>query len=135
MKWNDLKSRKYLAQDDVGDKARLLTMSHIGIEAVGWGDEQEDKPILYFQETKKGMVLNHVNRSVLEVDLAIDTPDAVEGVKVVLYVDPNVTFGNKRVGGLRLRKPSVNQPDPTAESDDPFEPPHPAEDQDNDPPF
>jgi hypothetical protein len=52
------------------------------------------------------MVLNITTIRVLEAAYGGDTDQWV-GNKVMVYVDPNVSFGGKVVGGLRLRTPKV----------------------------
>lgn len=69
------------------------------------------KFVLYFEQIDKGMVVNQTNASTLRDALGKD-PAKWIGTDVGLYVE-QVTFGNKRVPGLRLRvlaKPAIPAP-------------------------
>ena len=69
------------------------------------GDER--KTIMVFEEETKPLILNNTNWTILE-DLYGPESDDWLGKKIELYSDPNVMFGKKRTGGVRVRKPSAN---------------------------
>jgi hypothetical protein len=95
---------KYLRKEEV-DQPVLFTIADIKQETVGQGDEQEEKWIMYFREAEKGMVLNSTNMRLLEMITGSDDSDNWMGRQVVAYNDPNISFGGKLTGGIRLRAP------------------------------
>lgn len=104
MKTSEMRESKFLKQSDVG-KAVLWTIH--GLEKVNVakeGAEPEHKWALTFHESDKPLVLNATNIQLLEKILGDDT-DLWTGKRVVLYVDPNVSYGGKIVGGIRVRAP------------------------------
>lgn len=103
---------KFLRKEDF-DEDRVMTIKGIKLEDMP-GDSGDQKWVLYFREEAKGMALNVTTIRVLEQAYGDDTDQWV-GNKVMVYVDPNVSFGGKVVGGLRLRTPkksSVKAPPP-----------------------
>lgn len=103
----------YLKQSDIGDRKVLLTIARVAYETVGQGKDAEDKPVLYFAGKEKGMVLNRGNAdAITAINGGDDEMDNWGGLKIVVYVDPNVTFGGKRVGGLRIAAPPKPKPAP-----------------------
>jgi hypothetical protein len=105
MRTGDAFPSTYLKQSDVGDRRLLLTVDRVEIQDVGQGDQQEQKPCLYFAGHKKAMVLNRGNADAVTEIVGTDEMDDWSGHKVVIYVDRNVTYGGKRVGGLRISAP------------------------------
>lgn len=63
--------------------------------------EHQDKDCLHFEETTKMLVLNKANRVAIRSELGKKTR-AWNGAKVTLYVNPDVMFGNRKVGGIRI---------------------------------
>ncbi len=93
---------KYLKQDDVGD-GKLVTIKALARTNVAREDEDpEYKFVLKFAEFEKCMVLNSTNIKRLGKALGNDTDDW-NGGKVVIYVDPDIEYGGKIVGGIRVR--------------------------------
>jgi hypothetical protein len=133
---------KYLKKEDLNGKRVLVTIDRVEVEDVGQGEQQERKPVVYFDEYEKGLVLNKGNADAMtEAAGGDDEMDNWRGVRVVLYVDANVMFAGKRVGGLRVTLPAGNakpKKNPlastagVAQHDD--EPPFPTDD-DAPPPF
>jgi len=102
----------YLKQSDVGDKKVLVTIDRVEIEQIGQGNDQEQKPVLYFKGHDKGMVLNLGNAQAVTEIVGDDETDNWPGHRVVLYVDKSVMFGGKRVGGLRITAPPTSKSKP-----------------------
>jgi hypothetical protein len=109
---------KFLRKEDF-DEDRVLTIKSVKLEDMP-GDSGDQKWVLYFREEQKGMALNVTTIRVLEQAYGDDSDHWV-GNKVKVYVDPNVSFQGKLVGGLRLRTPKQG---PKAPSTPP--PPEPA---------
>jgi hypothetical protein len=76
------------------------------------------KPILHFQDETQ-LVLNQVNTQTLTAVLGVDS-QKWDGKKIKLYFDPNVMFGGKRTGGIRIKMPKLPEatPQPPADFDD-----------------
>ena len=91
---------EYLHREDL-DRPATVTIS--SVEKAVLGDDQTAKMVIRFEELKRGLVLNKGNlRAVMDIADTSDTSRWI-GVKVEIYVDDDVTFGGRRVGGLRVR--------------------------------
>jgi len=111
MQRRDMLPSKYLKQSDFDTVGTILTISHATQKQnVAKSDETPDmKHVLFFHEMGDvGLVLNAHNTNFLFDELGENSSEW-NTKEVVLYVDPNVTFGEKRVGGLRLRTHSPYQ--------------------------
>ena len=103
MKVSQMIESKYLKKEDFDDE-QVCTIKGIKQDNVGRDDAPEMRWTLYFQEHQKAMVLNVTTIRVLESAFG-DESDNWVGQKVKVYVDPNVSFQGRIVGGLRLRTP------------------------------
>lgn len=92
---------KYLKGVDLNGKTVRVTIDRVEIEEVGDGDR---KPVMYFQGKDKGLALNRINADTISSAYGHETDDWT-GKAVELYFDPNVYYGPKKVGGLRVRVP------------------------------
>ena len=100
---NQMIESKYLKQSDVEYETEV-TIIKVGQINVAREDEQPDmKWAIKFQELKKPMILNSTNLQLLAKACGSDESDDWVGKKVVIYADPNVSFGGKLVGGLRVK--------------------------------
>lgn len=107
MKRSDAFTGSYLKQDDVPHPI-VAAVGKVVMETLGQGADAETKPILHFTDSHvKPMVLNFGNWGTIESAYGEDS-DMWTGKPVEVYVDPNVMFGTKKVGGLRIRIPSSN---------------------------
>lgn len=100
---------KFLRKEDF-DEDRVMTVKGVKLEDMP-GESGDQKWVLYFREEAKGMALNVTTIRVLEQAFGDDSDHWV-GNRVMVYVDPNVSFGGKVVGGLRLRAPKKQAPKP-----------------------
>lgn len=119
-KVSDMIVSKFLRKEDF-DEDRVMTIKGVKLEDMP-GDDGQQKWVLYFREDAKGMALNVTSIRVLEKAFGDDS-DMWVGKRVMLYVDPNVSFGGRVVGGLRLRAPkgqSAAAPKPAAPVTDEF---------------
>lgn len=112
MKIGQMLESKYLKKEDV-DPPKLLTI--VGFDKVNIAREDEApdfKWLMKFQEVKP-MVMNSTNLQLAAHALGSDDTDHWIGKKIVAYNEPNVSFGGKLVGGIRLRAARVKgQPAP-----------------------
>lgn len=66
------------------------------------GQPQEMKWIIHFSECKP-LVLNSTNGQLIAQALGSPETDDWKGKEIVLYNDPNVSFGGQLTGGVRAR--------------------------------
>lgn len=100
---NELKSSNFLKKEDC-DPAILVTIRDCTQENVAKeGAPQELKWALHFDEVEKPMILNSTNGQIIAKALGSEDSDDWSGKQIVLYHDPNVSFGGKLIGGIRVR--------------------------------
>lgn len=136
---SQLVNSKYLKQSDF-ERPALMTIDRVQQETMQRDDgDDELKWVMYFREAEKGLVMNLTNGQLAARALGSDDSDDWIGRQIVVYTDPNVSFGGKVVGGLRLRAPkqqgapAQSKPSP-ARAAQPIAP-QPIEDMDDDIPF
>jgi len=100
-----MRESKFLKQSDVGAGALGTIEDCIQMNVAKEGAEPELKWCLTFVEIEKPLVLNSTNVQLCEKILGSDNTDDWRGKKIVLYTDPNVSYGGKLVGGIRIRAP------------------------------
>lgn len=101
MNVNDAFPSKYIKADDLKDKAIKVCIDSYEIETVGQGEDAEEKPVLYFRDKKKGLVLNITNARMI-ADRFGGEMDNWTGKEIELYGD-RVPFGGKIVDAIRVR--------------------------------
>jgi hypothetical protein len=103
MKIGDVYPSRYLAADnDIPEEGnRILTIDRVEVETLGQGKDAEDKPVAYFKETDKGLVLNKTNWNLIVGALKLDDSDDWVGRKIALY-STDVQFGNETKRGIRV---------------------------------
>lgn len=106
-----LKSSKFLTKQDVTPPILVTIQDCVEVNVAQEGAPQDLKWALHFNETEKPLVLNSTNGQIIAGFLGKENTDDWKGHKVVLYHDPNVSFGGKLIGGIRARAPK-NQPKP-----------------------
>jgi hypothetical protein len=102
---HDLKKSKFLTKADV-EPAVLATIS--GYEQVNVaveGAEADMKWALTFNELEKPFICNSTNGQIIASITKSEDFDAWIGAKVVLYNEPNISFGGRLTGGIRVRAP------------------------------
>lgn len=106
-----LKDSNFLTRADVG-KGMLVTIDKLTQENVAKaGAPEELRWCLHFSECEKPMVLKSTNGQIIAGITKSEETDNWRGHKIVIYDDPNVSFGGRVVGGIRVRAPR-NQPAP-----------------------
>lgn len=102
MKLSDLIDSKYLRQEHVEDET-VSTIRKITKTNVARDDEEPQyKAVIKFDEFEKPMVANATNLKRIAKALGDDLDNWI-GQKVIVYVDPDVEYGGKITGGLRIR--------------------------------
>jgi hypothetical protein len=94
---------KWLKHGDLGGKARKFLMSHVENIEIGFGANKETKPVLFFEGTDKGLVLNRTNANAI-IEAYGDEMDNFAGKELILV--PTCTeFQGKSHDVIRVRAP------------------------------
>ena len=102
MKLSEMFPSKYLKAADL-DGDTVGTISDIRTESLqNAGQPPEDKPVVYFTEISKGLVMNKTNGETIGGIYGDDLDDWI-GKPVTLYVDENVRFQGKTMPAIRIR--------------------------------
>ncbi len=97
--WRDSLPSNWLKAADF-EKPRLLTIKAFRVEKVG--DEQ--KPVVFFAEDERGLVLNITNGNSIEDIAGSADPATWTGKRIVLYKTETEMKG-KRTDCIRVRAP------------------------------
>src|SRR5262249_26306156 len=98
---------KWLRAADLDGKEHAIIIDRLDAEVFG---EDGEKPVLYFQGRKKGLVLNKTNAFAIGEDYGDDTL-AWKGKPLTLYAT-RVEFKGKVVDSIRVR---ISAPPQTAQ--------------------
>lgn len=111
---------KYIAKEDV-ERPVLAQISHMTTDMVEGDHGNEPRAVLHFDGDVKPLILNNTNKETLKAITGAETIGQLKGHQIVLFNDPTVMFGKKRVGGVRLRAPKNQaQPEPQFDEDIPY---------------
>ena len=102
---NTMIEGKFLRKEDVGGESGII------VTIAGWkqenvamqGADPEMKWTLTFEELDKPLVMNSTNLHMCAKACDSDDTEDWLGKKIILYEEPNVSFGGKLVGGIRVR--------------------------------
>jgi len=91
---------KFIKAADLQDRDWSVTLKAVEMETM----EQtgEEKPVLYFVETDRGLVLNKTNADTISTKLGDDETDNWPGAKLVLF-PATTSFGGRTVPCIRVR--------------------------------
>lgn len=106
MKRGDAFPSRFVSKDDLA-QPKIVTIGDVEMQEIQGDGGKENKPVMHFTDFDKPLILNNINWQTCE-DVYGDDSDAWRGKKIQLYHDPSIMFGNKRVGGVRIRLPQVN---------------------------
>jgi hypothetical protein len=96
----------FLRKEDV-NPPQVWTITDVKEQKVtSPGKAPKEKLVLFFNGTRKGLVLNMSQGDVLAELTNSDDPEEWIGQTVELYVDDSVAYAGKKVGGVRLREPA-----------------------------
>lgn len=102
MNINDQFPSKYLKASDIPEDENLIvTMVNVTVEKLGQEEDQDVRPVLYFEETEKGLVLNKTNSETITGLYGPETNDW-RGRKIALYAT-EVAFKGKQTMAIRIR--------------------------------
>jgi hypothetical protein len=124
---HDLKQSKFLTRQDVTPPILVTIAGYEKINVAKEGAPPEEKYCLNLNEVDKPFVLNSTNGQIIAGIAKNEDFEGWIGVKVVLYDDPNISFGGKLTGGIRVRAPKAAAiaPRPTSPKPVPVPPPQP----------
>ncbi len=95
---------KYLKADaDVDEDGIVVTIKLVKVENVGQGARAEQKPVVYFDEVDKGLVLNKTNATFIVSIAGDDDTDGWKGTKIRL-IATDVEYAGDLVRGIRVRR-------------------------------
>jgi len=97
---------KYLKKEDIPSPVNTSILYTKEEEVPAPGKGPETRLVLYFDGLKKGLVLNTANAEALTEITGTDDYEQWLDIPVQLYVDPDVTYGGKKIGGIRIRRPA-----------------------------
>ena len=104
MNINDAYPSKYIKEADLQGKPRVLTVARVSVESLDQSSG-ETKPVVYFQSTQKGLVLNITNKNVFVLLYGAETNNWT-GRQIELY--PSQTdFRGDVVPCIRCRAPGA----------------------------
>lgn len=102
MNINNAFPSKYLKASDIEHDDLILTISHVEVENMAQqGEASELKPVVYFEETEKGFVLNKTNATTIGKLYTPET-DNWPGKKIAVF-STEVDFAGKQTLALRVR--------------------------------
>ena len=96
---------RFLKAADLRDASPIVTIERVEMEEVGaQGQPKEQKPVVYFKDKVRGLVLNKTNaNAITRIAGSPDTDDWV-GVQVELFV-AQVEFAGDIMSAIRVRAP------------------------------
>ena len=95
----------YLKKEDLPEPVdtTLLWVKEEKVTAPGKGTKT--RLVAYFDGLSKGLVINMANAETLAELTGTDDYEKWADTTVQLYVDPDVKYGGKKTGGIRIRRP------------------------------
>jgi len=109
--YDKYRNTKFIQKTDV-ERGALVTIDNITEENVAPEYQAEEiKYVIYFKEDYKPWAPGIETLEIISQITGTGNVDDWPGTKLVLFIDPDVKFGRKKVGGIRCRAPK-NQPEP-----------------------
>jgi hypothetical protein len=94
---------KYLKKEDIPSPANTSILWIKEEEVTAPGKGTETRLVLYLDGLKKGLVLNMANAEALANITGTDDYEKWSDIPLEIYVDPDVKYGGKKTGGIRIR--------------------------------
>ena len=103
--YDKYRSTKFIQKSDV-ERGALVTIDKITEENVAPEYQAEErKYVIHFKEDYKPWAPGIEVLEIIREIAGTGNVDDWSGTKLVLFVDPDVKFGRKKVGGIRCRAP------------------------------
>ncbi len=110
MQIGTMKESKYVKKEDVGSGV-IVTIARIDQANVAMANQPEEmKYILHFREDINPLVLNWTNIQLCAKATGSEETDDWKNRRIVLFNDPNVSFGGQITGGVRIRPAEEESP-------------------------
>lgn len=93
----------YLKATDFEGGDQTLTIKGVQIENVGGQGKKEEKPVVYFREVDKGLILNKTNANTIEKLLKSDDTDEWLGSQITIG-ESEIEFQGEMMMGIRVRQ-------------------------------
>lgn len=93
----------YLKAADLQGRQIPVKIKDVIFETIGQGQQQETRPIVYFEGKEKGLVLNKTNANTVAAVYGDDTDDWVGG-DIILF-EAMVDYQGRSVPAIRLKVP------------------------------
>jgi hypothetical protein len=93
---------KYWRAADVMDADDPVTLTIVRVELEEVGQDKVRKPVAYFREDRRGLVLNQTNYRRLAAGFGTDESDDWTDKRIMLEVE-TVPFGREMVDAIRVR--------------------------------
>lgn len=115
---DDLRNSSFITKGDV-DPPVLVTIGSVKkVNVAKEGAEPEMRWALNLNELDKPWIVNVTNGEIIAGITGSRDIGKWVGTQIVLYVDPNVSFGGKLIGGIRCRaRKRQPAPEPVPEDD------------------
>ena len=101
---SDAYPSNYMKADDLGSHAVVLAIAHVEMEDLG----TDRKPVAYFADAKKGLVLNKTNATAIAAEHG-DNMHGWKGKQIELFTTP-VTFQGQTRDAIRVRPVKAEAP-------------------------
>jgi uncharacterized membrane protein len=95
-----------LKGDDLRDREVRVVIEEVTLDEIKSDHGTEKKLVVHFVGKTKGLVLNRVNGDSIAQLAGSPQTEEWGGTALVLYFDPDVMFGTKKVGGIRVKAPA-----------------------------
>jgi len=100
--WKKLFTYDYLSAEEFDGKDVTLTIKKIEIKEMFNGKTKEENPVLYFEQTDKGIVLNRVNAK--SIARLLGTPDTDKWIgNAVTFFPQDITAFGQAMIAIRVR--------------------------------
>lgn len=90
----------YLKASDLGSSSPVVTIDRVEVEPVG--RDREMKPVLYFKDKEKGVVLNKTNSNMIATLTGSRDTDDWSGCQIRIYAT-TTEFGGETVECIRVK--------------------------------
>ena len=117
---DDLRKSNFITKSDVQSPILVTIRKFDEYNVAKEGVEPDMRWALIFDEIEKPFILNVTNGEIIKHITGTGNIDDWPGTKIVLYHEPNIMFGGKMVGGIRVRAPKNGyvEPEPQQKEDD-----------------
>lgn len=95
----------YLKADDLEGREARVVVESVEFEDIKGDHGTERKLVAKFVGKDKGLILNRTNAESIASIAGDDDFDNWPGACLILWVDPNVTFGGKKMPAIRIKMP------------------------------